>query len=109
MSLAGNLQLDLPSDDLPNQGGFASETDVPGSMQRQDPLRRLLGPDFGDEEGFLLQPDFEFDEDGNIIELDRRPGDRRTPGQRAAETPVPGEGGLGIDEMAWDHQVCLMT
>lgn len=60
------------------------------------------------EEGVLLQPDFEFDEDGNLIELEGRPTDEDRNTDRVAETPLRGDirvnDGLDLD---LDYQVCL--
>lgn len=69
-SQIGIIQLDLPTDD------FIGVRDVQG--QRADNVttgkkRGLFGKDARadlEDEGILLQPDFEFDEDGNIVEFD---------------------------------------
>lgn len=109
LPLASNLQLDILSDDLLNLGGLGSETDVAGSVQRPGHLGRTLGLDFGDEEGILLQADFEFDEDGNIVELgERRPTDREQgAGRRRTETPLSGAAKVSdAHALAWDEQVC---
>ena len=55
----GSLRLNIP----PSEDEFM--------MQQQDDAGRRdpPPPPFADEEGVLLQADFEFDEDGNIIEL----------------------------------------
>jgi meiotic recombination protein REC8 len=66
-----SLQLELPSDDMGE--GTIMGLDTIGSG-RKDLLRRVAG--LGLEEGGLLQPDFEFDEDGNLVELEGR---ARTP------------------------------
>lgn len=65
-SQAGSIHLELPSDDIMRDMG-ALESDVHCSAQKRSVLGSKLA---GDEEGVLLQPDFEFDEDGNIVELD---------------------------------------
>lgn len=64
-----SLQLSLSSADVMIRDlvAFGSETDV-GSAQRGTDFARLASA-LGEEQGILLQPDFEFDEDGNIIEL----------------------------------------
>lgn len=64
------IELDLSSSSMaPGNlfGGFAASSDINASAQKGSQLGRgaML-----EEEGFLLQPDFEFDEEGNIIELD---------------------------------------
>ena len=48
------------------EGGFGISSDINGSAQKGSQLGRDA---MFEEEGFLLQPDFEFDEEGNIIEL----------------------------------------
>lgn len=57
----GSIRLELPSDDafLGSDLHIAPEGETPTKKRGH-----------GDEEGVLLQPDFEFDEDGNIIEFD---------------------------------------
>ena len=96
-----NLQLDLSSDDvLRDLGDFGSKYGNSGSAQRKDPLRRISASALDDEAGVLLQPDFEFDEDGSIIEFshERRPAD----GRQISETPRPGEMG---NDLSLDYQV----
>ncbi|RJE26358.1 Rad21 Rec8 [Aspergillus sclerotialis] len=84
-------QLDIPSSDHFNLGAFGSETDI-SSVHRRPHLSRALGFELGIEEGVLLQPDFEFDEDGNLIEFARPPTDGDPiAGQRVVETPLPDE------------------
>lgn len=52
----------------------------------------MAGLGLGNEEGVLLQPDFEFDEDGNIIELGAREqsprGRKSTVRSRESEEPM---------------------
>ncbi|EFQ97196.1 Rad21/Rec8 N terminal domain-containing protein [Nannizzia gypsea CBS 118893] len=68
-SAAGELQLNLSSSDI---GGFHTG-DALGYISEMSSARKEpqveLPAYFGDEAGILLQPDFEFDGDGNIIEL----------------------------------------
>ncbi|KAJ5787597.1 hypothetical protein N7457_002587 [Penicillium paradoxum] len=73
-SLSGNshvssLQLELPSDDGMRDGNILGLDDIGGSVQKEDIFDNVKNLGLGKEEGVLLQPDFEFDEDGNIIEL----------------------------------------
>ncbi|KAL2838230.1 Rec8 like protein-domain-containing protein [Aspergillus pseudodeflectus] len=83
ISSNSSLRLSFGSDDnnIPgNIGGFSSEADIGGSVQGGLTLAGLLGSSLGDDGGVLLQPDFEFDEDGNIIELGtRHQSEARTP------------------------------
>ncbi|KAK2765035.1 hypothetical protein FQN54_008734 [Arachnomyces sp. PD_36] len=65
------VQLNLSSPTMPpmnDMGAFGVSSDVNSSAQKGSQLGR--GSMF-EEEGFLLDADFEFDEEGNIIELDR--------------------------------------
>lgn len=50
-------------------GGFSSEADVASSAKGGLDFGRVLTSSLHDEGGVLLQPDFEFDENGNIVEL----------------------------------------
>ena len=103
-----NLQLDLSSEDIMRDfGGFGSHSEISGSAQRR-PLGRVAAGALDDEAGVLLQPDFEFDEDGNILELS---GERehhsnilrdQPGGRRLSETPLPGKGANNISR---DSQV----
>ncbi|KAJ5171133.1 uncharacterized protein N7500_003916 [Penicillium coprophilum] len=76
-SLSGNsqlssLHLELPSDDILGDGTISGLNEINGSVQKKDKFGNMSGLGLGYEEGVLLQPDFEFDEDGNIIELGAR-------------------------------------
>lgn len=66
--------LNLPSDDniLREIGGFSSEADAGSTAQGGFDLGRMMASSLNEDAGVLLQPDFEFDEDGNIIELGAR-------------------------------------
>lgn len=109
LSQSFNIQLDLPSDDIMRDiGGFGSQSETSGSVQRRAPLGRISTSALDDEAGILLQPDFEFDEDGNIIELS---GEQRSTyvrdqagGRHMSETPLPGE--KRDNDLSWDYQVC---
>jgi hypothetical protein len=74
ISSNSSLHLNLGSDDkiLGNMGGFSSEADIGSSVQGGLNLTGLMGSSLGEDGGVLLQPDFEFDGDGNIIELGTR-------------------------------------
>ncbi len=97
LSSSSALRLNLGSDDniLRDNGGFSSEADISSSVQG--------GLDFGvlanEDGGVLLQPDFEFDEDGNIIELGHR--------QQTEARPQPDHAvqGTGMNELTFDDQV----
>jgi meiotic recombination protein REC8 len=71
VSQLSSLQIEFQSDDM-GEGTFMGFEDI--GSERKDLLHRVAG--LGVEQGVLLQPDFEFDEDGNLVELDGR---ARTP------------------------------
>lgn len=60
------LRLNLSSSDV-GGGGFAFPSQM--SSARKEPEIELPVFQGGEEAGVLLQPDFEFDEEGNIVEL----------------------------------------
>ncbi|KAJ9488580.1 hypothetical protein VN97_g4723 [Penicillium thymicola] len=86
------LHLDLPSDDILGDGTVLGIDETNRSAQKRDPFANMTGLGLGNEEGVLLQPDFEFDEDGNIIELgakEESPHARKsTVGPRESEGPI---------------------
>ncbi|KAJ5887758.1 hypothetical protein N7495_007799 [Penicillium taxi] len=93
MSQLGSIQLDFPSDLL-------LDSDLPNMKDDTDTISRKRGPD--DEEGILLQPDFEFDEYGNIVEFDAghiSPTKRRriTPAQMGSHSQLGREGGFTME------------
>lgn len=91
-SQLSSLHLDLPSDDILGDGTILGIDEINRSAQKQDAFANMTGLGLGNEEGVLLQPDFEFDEDGNIIELGAReksPHARKsTVGPRESEGPI---------------------
>jgi hypothetical protein len=64
-------------------GGFGMSSEMNASAQKGTQLGR---ESMFEDEGFLLQPDFEFDEEGNIIELSLQ----KTPQAGKAEPEVGG-------------------
>jgi meiotic recombination protein REC8 len=74
LSNSSVLGLNIPSDEniLRDMGGFSSEADVASSAKGGLDFGRVLTSSLHDEGGVLLQPDFEFDENGNIVELGGR-------------------------------------
>ncbi|KAJ5557080.1 hypothetical protein N7494_000995 [Penicillium frequentans] len=66
-----SVHLDLGSDDLLQDGTMIGFDDGGMESAHKHGLSGKIGRhNLGDEEGVLLQPDFEFDENGNIVELD---------------------------------------
>ncbi|RHZ55778.1 hypothetical protein CDV55_102379 [Aspergillus turcosus] len=109
-----SLQLDFSSQDLILRDihGFGSESEMTNSVQRTVQLGRMAASALNDEEGILLQPDFDFDEDGNLIELggvNAAAGvEKRSPGWFDAQAPVTGEVKEGeLNDISWDYQPML--
>ncbi|KAJ6003032.1 hypothetical protein N7451_005579 [Penicillium sp. IBT 35674x] len=66
-----SVHLDLGSDDLLQDGTMIDFNDGGmGSSNKYGLSGKMDRERLGDEEGVLLQPDFEFDENGNIVEFD---------------------------------------
>ncbi|KAJ5571567.1 hypothetical protein N7535_005227 [Penicillium sp. DV-2018c] len=107
-SQLSSLQLELPSDDVPAEGAIFGLEDINVSANRNDGVGDMRRPELGFEEGVLLQPDFEFDEDGNIIELsaqDNSPLARKSTGRlrRSGEAVDKQQGQLWEDPMQIDE------
>lgn len=105
-SPAAQLQLNLSSSDI---GGFQAGEGLgyisDMSSARKEPQVELP-PYFGDEAGILLQPDFEFDGEGNIIEL----SPKKAAQPRESEVQVRDDRlstlrNTGVDLPVDDHQV----
>ncbi|RAK96871.1 Rad21/Rec8 N terminal domain protein [Aspergillus ibericus CBS 121593] len=71
LSQPTSLRLDLSSDDiiLRDVGGFSSDTNVTRYGGKAIDFTGIEPFALNEESGVILQQDFEFDEDGNIIEL----------------------------------------
>ncbi|GFF46437.1 hypothetical protein IFM58399_07796 [Aspergillus lentulus] len=109
-----SLQLNFGSQDLILRDipGFGSESEMTNSVQRSFQLGRVSATALNDEEGILLQPDFDFDEDGNLIELGGLNAaaevGKRSSGWLDAEAPVIGELKEGeLNDIFWDYQPML--
>ena len=91
LALSASPRLSFSSSDIAmrNWGRFGSDTDATGSVQRGLGLTGIASSTF-EEGGVLLQPDFEFDEDGNIVELGPRRASEITR-YRESDSPVPRE------------------
>ncbi|KAF7530407.1 hypothetical protein PCG10_003778 [Penicillium crustosum] len=91
-SQLSSLHLDLPSDDILGEGTILGINEINRSGQKNDTFGNITELGLGNEEGVLLQPDFEFDEDGNIIELGARGksphAGKSTVGPRESEGPI---------------------
>ena len=96
-SQVGIIQLDLSTDEFIREGDVQDQN---ADNITSGKKRGLFGGEArGDleDEGILLQPDFEFDEDGNIIEFDTS---NRSPRKRRKVSPdlkeLDGAAGEGI-------------
>jgi len=98
LSSSSALRLNLPSDDnvMRDTGGFSCEADIASSVQGGLDFGVLMTSSLNEDGGVLLQPDFEFDEDGNIIELGK--SERRL-------QPISDAHETGMNELAFDGQV----
>ncbi|KGO68600.1 Rad21/Rec8-like protein, N-terminal [Penicillium italicum] len=95
-SQLSSLHLELPSDDILGEGTIMGIDEINRSAQKKEIFRNMTGLGLGNEEGVLLQPDFEFDEDGNIIELGAR---RKSPHARKSTVrPRESEGQMGYQQ-----------
>ncbi|KAL4904592.1 hypothetical protein BDW74DRAFT_178685 [Aspergillus multicolor] len=104
LSSSSILGLNLPSDEniLKGLSGFSSEAGPASSVQGGVDLGGMLASSLNDEEGVLLQPDFEFDEDGNIVELGIR-NDSEVRARPASEVRE-----YGANELAFDDQPLII-
>ncbi|GIC88753.1 Rad21/Rec8 N terminal domain protein [Aspergillus udagawae] len=109
-----SLQLDFASQDLilGDIHGFGSESEMANSAQRTVQLGRIAATALNDEAGILLQPDFDFDEDGNLVELGELHAaaevDKRSSGWSEAEAPAAGKVKEGeLNDISWDYQPML--
>ncbi|KAF9887965.1 hypothetical protein FE257_009487 [Aspergillus nanangensis] len=68
---SSGFRLDFGSEDIVMKDvvGIGSDTDIASSVHAGFYPRRIGPSSLHEDGGVLLQPDFEFDEDGNIIEL----------------------------------------
>ncbi|KAJ5180113.1 hypothetical protein N7492_003323 [Penicillium capsulatum] len=70
-SLHSGSQMETPQIELPSDDGLRDLQDFNRDQNTSTRKHGLFGkPQTGLEEGVLLQPDFEFDADGNIVEFD---------------------------------------
>lgn len=110
-----SVHLELGSDDIIHDGEAVDADESHGSANRGI-FGQATREDVGDEEGILLQPDFEFDETGTIVEFDsthlsprKRP---RISGDNNEEwVPPAGQDGDAMDlteDMPVVHDEALM-
>ncbi|PWY90446.1 hypothetical protein BO94DRAFT_489855 [Aspergillus sclerotioniger CBS 115572] len=113
LSQSSSLRLDLSSDDiiLRDVGGFSSDTNVTQYGRKGIDFAGIEPFALNDESGVILQPDFEFDEDGNIIELggshqaEARPQGITSP---AIEEKAAEDQGEGIEDIVMEDQQDLI-
>lgn len=100
VSQLSSLQIELPSDAVVGEESILGLEDVQSALK--DVLGQVAG--LGLEEGVLLQPDFEFDEDGNLVELDSRV---RSPRKSAEPRSEHFSERIQAQEQPWDDQVSI--
>lgn len=90
-SQLSSLRLEIPSD-----GGLGEDSIMGLEEPGKDVTVQIAA--LGLEEGVLLQPDFEFDEDGNLIEL----GKVVSPRKNAKQSGISEQ---QVQDQLWDDQV----
>lgn len=81
----GQVQLELPFDELIGSNVMDRVDDIDDSARKAGLFGRKIKPSV-EEEGVLLNPDFEFDDNGNIVEFD---ASRVSPHRRRATSFNP--------------------
>ncbi|PLB39061.1 Rad21/Rec8 N terminal domain protein [Aspergillus candidus] len=115
LALSTSPRLSFSSSDIAMRdwGRFGSDTDATGFVQSGHGLVGIASSAF-EEGGVLLQPDFEFDEDGNIVELGPRRASEITR-HRESDTPIPREydhnplHDLSTQAMAVDDEMVMVV
>lgn len=102
----GPLQLDLPLDDFIEGNVLLLDNDINDSAQKQGLFGRKTQTRLGDEEGVLLHPDFEFDDNGDIVEFDVS---RVSPHRRRPTSLIPRRGEVPGIHKAQDDTVSKPT
>ncbi|KAJ5595457.1 uncharacterized protein N7459_001665 [Penicillium hispanicum] len=107
-----SIQLELPSDDAFRDELLGVENEGLNSGKKRGLFGKSSRLDGDDEEGILLQPDFEFDENGNIVEFDASmlsPRKRRRASENLRGSQAPTERASGEDqELALNEDTTLM-
>ncbi|KAJ6113361.1 hypothetical protein N7523_006678 [Penicillium sp. IBT 18751x] len=81
----GQVQFELPHDELIGGNLLDRMNDINSSAQKEGLFGKQIKPSV-EEEGVLLNPDFEFDDNGDIIEFD---ASRVSPHRRRATSSSP--------------------
>ncbi|KAJ5640737.1 hypothetical protein N7528_000362 [Penicillium herquei] len=106
-----SVRLDLGSDDMIHDAEMIGMENLVSPSRKRGLFGTSAGEEvLGDEAGVLLQPDFEFDETGALVELDatqlspRKRQKLSTHGSenQGDENPVPGNDNIGEDLMDLD-------
>lgn len=94
----GQLHLNISSSDIGGLGVSASgfPSDIGSSARKETQFE--LPAAFAEETGILLEPDFEFDGDGNIIELPVRPTPQNKPTAVSGRSATKVNSGLRPEE-----------
>ncbi|KAJ5670590.1 uncharacterized protein N7477_005953 [Penicillium maclennaniae] len=80
----GQVQLEFPHDELVGGNLLDKMNDINSSAQKQGLFGKQMKPSM-EEEGVLLNPDFEFDDNGDIVEFD---ASRVSPTEEGRQVPV---------------------
>lgn len=103
VSHIGSIQLELPSDDALRDDLLIVENEGDTSVTKRGLFGKEPRGNIDEEEGVLLQPDFEFDENGNIVELDTSnlsPRKRRKPSEDLRGSVAPAKGEFNENEVS---------
>ncbi|KAE8146755.1 Rec8 like protein-domain-containing protein [Aspergillus avenaceus] len=107
LSQGSSLRLNISVGDiiLNDAGGFGSGTNVASSVVQGYDLIGLASRVLNEESGVLLQPDFEFDADGNLIEL-QRPASEDTARNRSEDARAS-EARDGLNDLSFDQRMLV--
>lgn len=107
VSHVGTVQLELPSDDIIRDPTYAClSSDGNASAQKRGFFGDKTRAGMEDEEGLLLQPDFEFDDLGNIVEFD---SSRLSPHKRRRISVGPRRSEAVSGEKDWEGTVSVFS
>ncbi|KAB8231949.1 Rad21/Rec8 N terminal domain protein [Aspergillus alliaceus] len=110
LSQSPSLRLSFSYNDMimRDADGLDSEINVPSSVPRSFDLGGFGATTFDEEAGILLQPDFAFDEDGNLIELgiaSRQTAKQDGTSRHVIESLVPDEARINeLNDLTFDYQ-----
>ncbi|KAJ5754180.1 uncharacterized protein N7511_008333 [Penicillium nucicola] len=113
VSPVGSLQIELPSDDMLEEEIILALNDAQGSTQKKGVFDIIDGLELGNDEGGLLQADFEFDEEGNLVELGSRGGSLKPQPKPNVGHPAREGPGMSLewdeDQMQFDTKIPVLA